>query len=578
VHVDSPCPSPIVDRRDDLNKDERRKRRRTLKLASRPKGQKKKAKGRRKELIQSEGKRRYSFGEVDLRDSAEFPITPLDGEQAPNKQLENLDSPKGRTRSSTDPGLCEAPLSDSKDETEEESESDEELKREEKDGRKVIIAGTLDKLLDCLVSGDCGPDFIKNILLTHPYFTDSSTMLQKLKERFNSDENSTIIKLRVINVVKKWLDGYYYFFEQNTQLLDEVKEFVSEMSGSGDKEKEWAALLSKIINEKQEPEDPLVCNTIEENEVPSPELKPYLPSNIQNETLTFNDLHPLEVARQMTLLDHAIFKLVSPLELYKSNWTKGEAPNILALTKSFNKRTFWVATEIIATKNHKMRVQVLSRFIQIAMYLRSMNNLHGVMEIYAALNLGCVQRLKETWKNVDKKYIAKLKELEDLFNPQGNYVNYRERLEAVSPPIIPFQAVILGDLTFIEEVPSFLENGLINFDKMILLGKVLTTVIQYQKYNYKFYDVPPIREYLSNGINLLSENELYDIAKQIQLDETAGKKKDQDDDEPVTLIGFDSKEEKKQIKELEKQEKKLLRSMSFRTQQRTERRRAGTFT
>lgn len=31
-------------------------------------------------------------------------------------------------------------------------------------------------------------------------------------------------------------------------------------------------------------------------------------------------------------------------------------------------------------------------------YMRKINNFHGVMEIYTALNMGCIQRLVHTWK------------------------------------------------------------------------------------------------------------------------------------------------------------------------------------
>jgi hypothetical protein len=60
----------------------------------------------------------------------------------------------------------------------------------------------------------------------------------------------------------------------------------------------------------------------------------------------------------------------------------------------------------------------------------------------------------------------------------------------------------LADLTFIEEVPSHLKTGQVNFEKMHLVSKVISEVERYQKTPYKFYPVVPIEEYLENVTTL----------------------------------------------------------------------------
>lgn len=194
-------------------------------------------------------------------------------------------------------------------------------------------------------------------------------------------------------------------------------------------------------------------------------------------------------------------------------------------------------------------------------YLRSMNNFHGVMEIYASLNLGCVQRLKSTWKviiivhvlyrysrwlltdvfqELDKKYISKLKEIETMFDPSSNYKNYRDRLEVIEPPLIPFQgsishafvavyvnsAVIVSCIfgrSYIYRRSSFASqewDGQFWKDashrKSDLRSRTISGTTynsfryhflpnetQYiQKTRYKFYVVLPIEEYLTNVFGL----------------------------------------------------------------------------
>ncbi|KAL6073477.1 cell division cycle-related protein [Balamuthia mandrillaris] len=509
-------------------------------------------------------------------------------------------------------------------------ESSPDLRWEQVDGRMVITAGSLDKLIQATAdSNQAGAEYIYNLLVTHTYFSDSITLLDKLKERypfpsillpaisvslslslsissllrkpllfptFNmplpsglsaSDRTQAkakrmIIRLRVINVLKKWIENHFYFFQRDAQLAKEFKGFMNSMIAKGGKQKEWATLLLKSLEEK-----PLEINKqgdisaalLERSKDES--IKPIMPMNI-GEKLSFIDLHPLEVARQMTLVDHAVFRCISPTELYKCAWAKGDktkAANVQLLTERFNKVCSWVATEIISTANPKLRVEVLSRFIQVAMFLRSMNNFHGVMQIYASLNLGCVQRLKTTWKMLPQKYIAALKEIEHMMDASGNYKNYRDRLAAVSPPLIPFQAVYLSDLTFIEEVPTMTEDGLINFNKMMLLGKVISEIERYQKAPYVYYVVPPIEEFLLHKLPIMEEKELYARAKANE--EAANAKGKGGDSEAVQEYVLEGKkierDNKKHFKEMEKQEKKLLRTISFKTQK-TQRNRAATFT
>jgi hypothetical protein len=46
-------------------------------------------------------------------------------------------------------------------------------------------------------------------------------------------------------------------------------------------------------------------------------------------------------------------------------------------------------------------------------------------------------------QDVDKKYISKLKEIEVMFDTSSNYKNYRDRLDVIEPPLIPFQGTRL---------------------------------------------------------------------------------------------------------------------------------------
>lgn len=74
--------------------------------------------------------------------------------------------------------------------------------------------------------------------------------------------------------------------------------------------------------------------------------------------------------------------------------------------------------------------------------------------------------------------------------------------------MIPFQALNLKELTFIEENVDRLENDWINFEKMALLAKVTVTIAHLQKVAYKFNEVEVVMRYLKQPPIVLGEKEL----------------------------------------------------------------------
>jgi hypothetical protein len=97
---------------------------------------------------------------------------------------------------------------------------------------------------------------------------------------------------------------------------------------------------------------------------------------------------------------------------------------------------------------------------------------------------------------------------ETITDPSLNYSNYRKLLAATQPPCVPFQALYLKELTFIEENVTRLESGWVNFEKLLLLGRVMVTVARLQTVAYKFNEVGVIMDYLKRPPIVLSEKEL----------------------------------------------------------------------
>jgi son of sevenless len=90
-----------------------------------------------------------------------------------------------------------------------------------------------------------------------------------------------------------------------------------------------------------------------------------------------------------------------------------------------------------------------------------------VTAFVAAFNTCAISRLKWTMQQLSRKMIETKAALERCVSSSSSYKDYRMLLErAASIPCIPFLAVHLSDLVFIEEGNSDTINGyLVNFTK-----------------------------------------------------------------------------------------------------------------
>lgn len=83
----------------------------------------------------------------------------------------------------------------------------------------------------------------------------------------------------------------------------------------------------------------------------------------------FEDFDPLEVARQLTLIEYDLFKSITSQECLGQAWNKADhetlAPNLTAITKHFNTFTLWVCTEVVREEKVASRAKSIAKFIVI---------------------------------------------------------------------------------------------------------------------------------------------------------------------------------------------------------------------
>eukprot|EP01088_Endostelium_zonatum_P011047 TRINITY_DN2483_c0_g1_i2.p1 TRINITY_DN2483_c0_g1~~TRINITY_DN2483_c0_g1_i2.p1 ORF type:complete len:697 (+),score=175.79 TRINITY_DN2483_c0_g1_i2:205-2295(+) len=419
-----------------------------------------------------------------------------------------------------------------------------------------IIAGTINKLVEMLTSPTTQMKFVKAVLMTYLSFTTPKTLLSKLIERYNvrkdkiSEDEGRNVQVRVCNVMKHWITTYFYDFDHD--LATEVTTFIDErLAKDGhnhlsvqvrsalvkrtcvmniDSKKTTTAAKVRVVQNKSRNKTKGLENGHDDGGDSSrsePELVTTLrflkPGNSTPNVFVANSLFDFEddeIANQLTLKEFMIFSEVRVTELLDQAWNKPDllhqSPNVLKMIDQFNKTSRWIASMILDPAKPKERVKRFERIINVAECLMRLNNYQTTMAIIGGLNNSAILRLKTMRAQANRKTVETLEAIEQTMKSEGNYKTYRGSIKNSPPPKVPFLAVTLSDLIFIEDGnPNFLAGAtgmeLIHWEKRAMVYRVISelTGCQGEGFNLKYNSL------LSGFINHLSpptEKELFSMS------------------------------------------------------------------
>ena len=364
-----------------------------------------------------------------------------------------------------------------------------------------IKGGTVAKILQKLTSNDSNVSLLFDFLITYRSYTSPTHVLALLRRRFEQvvdNEDTKIVRIRVMNFMKQWIEKHAYDWVDDADLVTRFTGFIDYWVTVDPSYQRTAASLNTLVKKATEPIEKEKKKAKTFNAPPPP---PEFPSELDPAKLNIHQINTPELARQWTLLEWSLWEEIKPWEFLNCNWARKHkeslAPNILALTKNFNKAAGWVATTILNMDSLKERVKIVTKFIQLAEELRLLANFNGVMEILSGLGSAAVHRLKQTWEALPKAITDLLANLKQLMSPDQSFKRYRENLKNVNPPTIPYLGISLTDLTFIYDgSKDSTASGLVNFAKCRMVAQIIKTLMQYQHTSYHFVTVPVIREYL----------------------------------------------------------------------------------
>uniref|UniRef100_T1IPE1 Ras-GEF domain-containing protein n=1 Tax=Strigamia maritima TaxID=126957 RepID=T1IPE1_STRMM len=316
----------------------------------------------------------------------------------------------------------------------------------------------------------------------------------------------TAATMRVLNVLRHWISKHSQDFESGSQLKQLTIEFLDELVCNNNLlpvEHKAATQLLRLITR-----DDSNTTAIDLDLLLAP---PLTPSKENMESASAIDL-----AENMTYLDHTIFISIRSEEFLNQGWMKIDkmtrAPNITLMHQRFNNMSKLVVSRIIDEPDLAKRVVIIEKWINVADICRCMHNFNGVLQICSALANAAVFRLKKTWEKVSKTSRQINQKLQTLSSAEGRFRNLREALHRSDPPCIPYLGTYLGDLIFIEEgTPNYTDDGLLNFSKMRMIAHVIREIRHLQQTPYKIDTKPEVIKFLlDQNLIIRAEDVLYE--------------------------------------------------------------------
>ncbi|XP_057289399.1 ras-specific guanine nucleotide-releasing factor RalGPS2-like isoform X2 [Hydractinia symbiolongicarpus] len=252
------------------------------------------------------------------------------------------------------------------------------------------------------------------------------------------------------------------------------------------------------------------------------------PAVVKDLELNFGDNKCVESLQQSKEFDAVVFDVlkVQPedvAELTSCCWTSKKkyeiCPNVVNFTKRFNQVSYWVTREVLNSNTAKNRAEKLIYLIKVAKKLFDLNNLNSLKAVVSGLQSAPIYRLTKTWNLIPKRDKEKLEKLNELVAEDNNRIKFREYIQTVKLPCIPYLGMYLTDLTYINTIHPL--TGGLDVARTNKMNEILRIIADFQQSTYDLKSQKYIQEYLNSikyidELQKFMEDENYKLSQKIE--------------------------------------------------------------
>ncbi|KZV95025.1 ras GEF [Exidia glandulosa HHB12029] len=378
-----------------------------------------------------------------------------------------------------------------------------------------VRAGTLPALIEHLTMHDFRDAlFFNSFLTTFKTFATADDVVDQLIKRFHlrppegldddqmrdwKEQKQTVVRIRVINTFKSMLGDEDVMSKDDVDALETIEDFAADAQRVSPPAKQLLSLVERV---RRGGNQSVIKMTANMTLNPPPAIYPK-----NSKKMKLLDIDPLELARQMTIMESKLFCTIRASEcLQRSQASTGDrSDNIRNIIVTSNKIADWVADSILANEDHRKRGALIKLFITAAERCRSLQNFSTMAAFIAGLNSPPIRRLKRSWESVGKSLVATFDSVEKTLDSGRSFQNYKATLSKVDPPCVPFLGVYLTTLTFIQDgSPDTLKEGnLINFNKRHKIAEVIREMKTFQAKPYNLTPIPYVLSFIEDSISSL---------------------------------------------------------------------------
>uniref|UniRef100_A0A8C2E8A0 Ral guanine nucleotide dissociation stimulator n=1 Tax=Cyprinus carpio TaxID=7962 RepID=A0A8C2E8A0_CYPCA len=432
---------------------------------------------------------------------------------------------------------------------------------------RTIKAGTLEKLVEYMVSAFRGKDYtyVTIFLCTYRAFATTKQVLDLLifilMHSYFYVHGST-----VSSILGAWLDQYSedFWSPPDHECLQSLISYL-QMNFSGSDLERRARNLMEHFQHRQHTEVELeavfqtdcltTCLFFAGDLCTCPFATPE-ESSLDDEFSPshFMSFSPALVAEQLTVMDAELFKRVVPYHCLGGIWSqrdkKGKehlAPTIRATVSQFNSVTNCVIATCLDNRSLRpfQRAKRIEHWIEVARKCRILKSFSSLKAILSALQSNAIHRLRRTWDDVSRESYRTFQELSEIFSDDNNYSLSRELLikegtsksaiveinhkgaqrrhqqqrdMGVVQGTIPYLGTFLTDLVMLDTaMKDHLEVGLINFEKRRKEFEVIAQ-IKLLQLTCNYYNFTKNQRFIEwfKRVERLTETESYSMSCDIE--------------------------------------------------------------